>query len=219
MDATNEVQARSFWDKTWGRFLKHQGMIAPSSKLVQHMIPHVPRHGQILDLGCGEGRNCIYLNKVGFSATGLDFSPSAIRVLANNLFDEEVKGQCVVGDARALPFFREAFDGILAHHIFDQLDSKGFQESIHEALRVLKSGGILLATMDTMRPEGSDKNIVMRDDQTVIYTKGPQKGMRFRPYIEKELDLLSEMGWKFLKNDLTPKQSKIMLLQKVPLQA
>ena len=214
MDAKTDIQARTFWDKTWNRFLKHQGMIAPSSKLVQHMIPHVPRHGRILDLGCGEGRNCLYLNRVGFSCTGLDFSASAVRVLANNLFDEEVKGQCTVGDACRLPFPRETFDGVLAHHIFDHLDGEGFACALRETYRVLKAGGVLLATMDTLHPEATEKNVVVMDDQTLVFVKGPQKGMRFRPYIETELQKFPEMGWSFLKNDLTPRRSKIMLLRK-----
>jgi cyclopropane fatty-acyl-phospholipid synthase-like methyltransferase len=35
--------------------------------------------GQAIDLGCGEGSNAIYLSKIGFDVTGVDFSPTAIK--------------------------------------------------------------------------------------------------------------------------------------------
>ena len=73
MNSQIESQARTYWDKTWNRFLKYHGMIAPSAKLVQHLFSHVPRHGVVLDLGCGEGRNSLYLSQVGYNIIGSTF--------------------------------------------------------------------------------------------------------------------------------------------------
>lgn len=41
--------------------------------------PHALPPGHALDVGCGTGTNVIYLAKHGWHATGVDFSPSAIR--------------------------------------------------------------------------------------------------------------------------------------------
>ena len=38
---------------------------------------HIPP-GRAIDLGCGEGSNAIYLSKLGFHVTGVDFSPIAL---------------------------------------------------------------------------------------------------------------------------------------------
>lgn len=35
--------------------------------------------GKAIDLGCGEGSNAVYLSKIGFDVTGIDFSPTAIK--------------------------------------------------------------------------------------------------------------------------------------------
>jgi cyclopropane fatty-acyl-phospholipid synthase-like methyltransferase len=35
--------------------------------------------GRAIDLGCGEGSNAVYLAKIGFDTTGVDFSPTAIK--------------------------------------------------------------------------------------------------------------------------------------------
>jgi SAM-dependent methyltransferase len=99
MENQIENQARSYWDKTWNRFLKFHGMIAPSAKLVQHLFAYVQRNGIILDLGCGEGRNSLYLSQVGYNIVGIDLSCKAARVMRNNFFEEELKGLVIAGDA------------------------------------------------------------------------------------------------------------------------
>ena len=209
-----EHQARSYWDKTWSRFLKFHGMIAPSAKLVQHLFNHVPRNGLILDLGCGEGRNSLYLSQVGYSIIGLDLSFKAASVMKNNFFEESLKGYILTGDARQLPFQNDSVDGILAHHLFDHLDQEGFQTAIRESLRVLKPEGVLLLTMDSFVEFMSDASLVNKDDGSMVFSKGPNKGMLVRPFDECELASLTDLGWQILKDELTPSRSKIMLLKK-----
>jgi len=215
MNTENEVATRSFWNKTWGRFLRHHGMIAPSGKLIQLLIPFVERGSAVLDLGCGEGRNTIYLTRIGYRATGLDLSFKGVKVLANNLFEEELKAQCLVGDARELPFSSGMFAGVLAHNLFDYLDREGHQKAMAEAFRVLAPKGVLLMTMDAI-PEGlTSKQVVIKDDGSCVFLTGPQKGMLMRPYQEGELHEAFNHGWEVLKEELSPRKSKIVLLRKV----
>ncbi len=209
-----ETQARTYWEKTWNRFLKYHGMIAPSAKLVQHLFNHVPRHGVILDLGCGEGRNSLYLSQVGFSIIGIDLSFKASRVMKNNFFEEELKGLVLTGDARSLPIASDSLDGIIAHHLFDHLDQRSFATAVDEAFRVLKPEGVMLLTMDSFSEMVGDNNAIVTDDGSIIYVKGSKKGMLVRPYREDELAHLEEKGWQFIKNEITPRRSKIMLLRK-----
>lgn len=215
MNSQIETQARTYWDKTWNRFLKYHGMIAPSAKLVQHLFSHVPRHGIILDLGCGEGRNSLYLSQVGFNIIGLDLSFKATRVMKNNFFEEELKGLVLTGDARTLPLASDSLDGILAHHLFDHLDHESFESAINEAFRVLKPDGVMLMTMDSFSEFAGDNNAIITDDGSIIFVKGTHKGMLVRPYREDELAALEEKGWQSVKNEITPKRSKIILLRKV----
>ncbi|MBU1106760.1 MAG: methyltransferase domain-containing protein [Candidatus Riflebacteria bacterium] len=209
-----EIQARNYWEKTWNRFLKYHGMIAPSAKLVQHLFNYVPRHGIILDLGCGEGRNSLYLSQVGYNIIGLDLSFKAARVMKNNFFEEELKGLVITGDARKLPFASESADAILAHHLFDHLDASGFFSALDEAFRVLKTEGVMLMTVDSFGEFANDNNAVVRDDGSIVFVKGGHKGMLVRPYREDELATLIEKGWLILKDEITPRRSKILLLQK-----
>lgn len=214
MDNQIEVQARTYWDKTWARFLKFHGMIAPSAKLVQHLFNHVPRNGVILDLGSGEGRNSLYLSQVGYNIIGLDLSFKAARVMKNNFFEESLKGQVLTGDARKLPLANDSIDGILAHHIFDYLDKEGFEQALNESFRVLRPDGVVLLTLDSFSELLNDTNAIIKDDGSIVFFKGTNRGMLVRPFDQSELSLLPEKGWEILKDELTPSQGKIMLLKK-----
>ncbi|HOY69139.1 MAG TPA: methyltransferase domain-containing protein [Candidatus Ozemobacteraceae bacterium] len=216
MRTETELLSRSFWDKTWSRFLRHQGMIAPSAKLIQHMVQLVPRHGLVLDLGCGEGRNTIYLARIGFRSIGLDLSKKAVKVVANNLFEEEVKGTCLVGDARQLPFGNAVLDGILAHHLFDHLDREGLYTAFAECYRVLKPGAPLLMTCDTFASVRGDRHLTTREDGTMLFTGGPQKGLQIRLLVDTDYRHLTDHGWEELKNDTTPGGSRIAMFRRRP---
>jgi SAM-dependent methyltransferase len=214
MESKIDIQARDFWNKTWSRFLKYHGMIAPSAKLVQHLFDHVPRRGTILDLGCGEGRNSLYLSQVGYNIIGLDFSFKAVRVMNNNFFEENLKGHAINADARKLPLKTGSIDGILAHHLFDHLDKAGLDSAIDEVYRVLKPEGAMLFTMDSFSESLNDPSAVSKDDGSLVFLKGPQKGMLVRPFKLEELATLPQKGWKIIKDELTPSKSKIMLILK-----
>ncbi|MBF0502482.1 MAG: class I SAM-dependent methyltransferase [Candidatus Riflebacteria bacterium] len=209
-----ETLTRTYWDRLWSRFLRHQGMIAPSGKLVQLLLPHVSRGGLVLDVGCGEGRNTIYPGRIGFRAVGLDLSRKAVKLLSNNLFEEEVRGAAILGDARRLPFSSASFHGVLAHNLFDHLDGNGFTDSMEEVWRILRPEGVLLMTLDPL-PEGiSEKETVRRDDGVCVFVSGSRKGMLIREVPENEIVDLANRGWNQLKDERTPRGSRILLLKK-----
>lgn len=214
MSDVYELTARNYWNKIWNRFLKYHGMITPAAKLLQQLINHVPRSGIILDLGSGEGRNSLYLSQVGYSVIGLDLSFKASQVMNNNFFEEELKGLAMCADARCLPFLSNSFDGILAHHLFDNIDSKSFVKAFSEAYRVLKPTGVMLLTLDSFKEFLSKNQTVRRDDGSFVAVKGLYKGMLVRPFAQNEVDAEIEKGWVKLVDEQTPKGCKILLLKK-----
>jgi SAM-dependent methyltransferase len=214
MKTEQETITREFWDKTWKRFLRHQGMIAPSGKLIQLLLPYVQRGDSVLDLGCGEGRNTMYLSRIGYRGIGLDLSAKGVKVLINNLFEEEVKGFGIVGDARIMPFSSASFGGILAHNLFDHLDKTGFEQAVSESYRILKPGGVLLLTLDPLPSHFSPQQVIVKDDGAHFFTAGPNKGLLMRFCPDDEIKHLEALGWEILKDERSPRQSKILLLRK-----
>jgi ubiquinone/menaquinone biosynthesis C-methylase UbiE len=109
-------------------------------------ISGVADNCSILDLGCGNGRNIVYLVSLdrGFEIVGLDFSSRMLR-LAGDKFKSFSTGnnvKLVSGDIVKLPFAKGAFDSILFVATLHHLPSAELRlKSVLEMERCLKHGG------------------------------------------------------------------------------
>lgn len=94
----------------------------------------------ILDIGCGGGflSNAMALN--GHNVTGIDLSPSSLKVAA----DHDLSGSVnyIVANAYHLPFEDETFDVVSAMDFLEHVEDPFLV--IKEASRVLKKGGIFI---------------------------------------------------------------------------
>src|SRR5579871_2002743 len=92
----------------------------PSSAVVR-LIDYLKAHGkdshqQVLDIGCGTGRNSIFLAQQGFHVTAVDFAKSALEKLctearAQQLEDSISIVQCDL--TKVLPFADDSFDIVI----------------------------------------------------------------------------------------------------------
>ncbi|MHC4271367.1 MAG: class I SAM-dependent methyltransferase, partial [Planctomycetota bacterium] len=78
-----------------------------------------------IDLGCGAGNYAIYLAQIGFDVTGVDFSPTAIKIAQENAKARQVKCDFIVADV--VNRFSDisgtwdfAYDWGLLHHIMPE---------------------------------------------------------------------------------------------------
>ena len=70
----NHNQQQMWEDKFSGKSDEFQ-----TSDFAEECIEYLPKNGKILELGCGIGKDPIYLAKKGFNITALDFSQEAIK--------------------------------------------------------------------------------------------------------------------------------------------
>jgi cyclopropane fatty-acyl-phospholipid synthase-like methyltransferase len=69
-------------------------------ELLDYISAHPP--GRALDLGCGSGTNVVALAERGWTVTGVDFAPSAIRLARRRLKSAGVTATVSVGDVTRL---------------------------------------------------------------------------------------------------------------------
>ncbi len=111
----------------------------PPEVLVELVETGKVRPCKSIDLGCGIGNYAIYLATKGFDVTGVDISPTAIRIAEENAMKREVKCDFIVADVlgglmEVKGTFDFAYDWELLHHIFPNRREK-YVENVHGILK------------------------------------------------------------------------------------
>jgi SAM-dependent methyltransferase len=88
---------------------------------------------RVLDVACGVGRHALALARRGYHVTGLDLSPTLLRIAAERAQRAGIVVEWVTADMRAVPF-ADTFDAAL-----NLFSSWGYFESDAEDARVLRS--------------------------------------------------------------------------------
>lgn len=75
----------------------------------------------ILDVGCGNGDNAIYLASCGFDVTGIDFSVKAIEIAKRKAKKVGVKASFMALDALKIGTLNKKFDTIIDCGLFHNI--------------------------------------------------------------------------------------------------
>lgn len=90
------------------------------------------KYGSVLEVGCGNSRNLLYLRRQGVFLVGLDFAKSFFKQPLSNIYH-------IVGNALALPFKDESFDAVIAIAVLHHLPTREMRLiMLREMLRVAK---------------------------------------------------------------------------------
>jgi ubiquinone/menaquinone biosynthesis C-methylase UbiE len=102
----------------------------------------------VLDLGCGTGRDSIFLAAQGFSVKGVDAARSGLEIARRVSTEQTARVEFIEADARELPFANESFDAVycfgLLHEFTGDMREADVTKVMTEIRRVLKPGGLLV---------------------------------------------------------------------------
>lgn len=111
----------------------------------------VIKPGKTLDLGCGNGRNSLYLAANGFDVTAWDKNPASIANIESIKAKEGIANlQTAIKDLNALSFDGE-YDFILSTVVLMFLEAQSIPGLIANMQRCTRAGGynLIVAAMDT----------------------------------------------------------------------
>lgn len=134
---TDEMKIQD-WINAWNED-PHFGKSKTPSPLVKEFYNLLGNGKNVLEIGCGNGRDSIYLSSKKCSVTAIDVVPEAIRIARSNDIDGAVKFE--VGNAENLSYQDNSFDGVYSLSV---LHSTDMEKSIAEVSRVLRSKGVFL---------------------------------------------------------------------------
>ena len=135
---------------------------------------------KFLDLGCGMGRNAIFMAANGFDVYACDLSPESVKRTKENADKACVALKEVrAADMLSLPYEDESFDSLFAMYVVSHTDEIGFKRTMCEIDRVLKRGGEAYFTVlssDAECLKNADNEVI--DAHTVLLNEdGPEKGV------------------------------------------
>ena len=164
--ADEEGDQRSHWDRVFKDAEDYFGA-GPSAFGLQALRMFKEAGAKdILELGCGQGRDSCLFAQEGFTVTALDYSESGICHMRDRVstlcLSRNIR--CVVQDARSgIPLPDASVDAVYSHMFFTmELREKDVQSILDECRRVMRPGGLNLYSV--------------RNDHDPHFRKGVHRG-------------------------------------------
>ena len=143
-------RTRQTYGKIASQYGKDHSDIEEVAKYADFFVSNI--EGNILDIGCGPGRDSRYFEENGLFSIGIDITPEFIAMAKENSPGSEFSQM----DARYLAFPEGRFDGVWACASLLHLPREDMPMAIGEAYRALKDGGLLFVSLK----EGSGERYV-----------------------------------------------------------
>lgn len=159
MTGRGEQSTRDRWNERYRR--RDVGALGrvPSRWLVAHRtLLGAQRGGRALDLGCGDGRNALFVAELGFEVDAIDISDVALEHLRTAADERRLPVRVVRADLETATFPHPSYEVIL---VFNFL-----QRSLFERIeRSLAPGGLLL--FETWRQDPSGRRRALEPGELV----------------------------------------------------
>ena len=161
----------------------------PSHDLLDRFTKEVGQGGNVIDAGCGPGRDTQLLHERGLHVTGLDITPGLLKVAQ----ERHPELTFVEGNFLNLPNKNNTLDGIWAHASLLHLETiRQVKRALKEFHRTLKPNGVL--HIFVKQQIGNEKTSVVSD-------KVSSHDRFFRWFTGEEIrTMLEEVG--FVLNEL-----------------
>ncbi len=113
-------------------------------------VKTLPKGISILDLGCGNGRNSVFLAEQVFQVVGIDFSINMLKIATQKSTEIENENRLtfIQGDIMELPFRSSTFDAALFIAALHHIPNESYRvRALEELYRSLKSGAKVLISV------------------------------------------------------------------------
>ncbi len=140
LDDLLEKRDEVWWDKFYSDREKPVPFFinVPDENLVSYMNTAFSKRGKVLDIGCGNGRNSLYLAKQGFKVQGIDFSKNSIEWARQNAIESSIEAdfinQSIFDFDAPTCSYDYIYDGGCLHHIKPHRRAK-YLSKVHSLLK------------------------------------------------------------------------------------
>ena len=168
MDNSVENNVRQFYNNNYEKFDNSRYSIW---KAVRNFVDNIAEDSLVLDAGCGNGKNMLYMQARDIKVIGIDFCDRLLNICKEKVLNVKY------ADVRNIPFENNTFDYVISiaviHHLSIESDRR---KAIDEMLRVCKPNGKILVSVWALEQDKNSRfkftlgdNIVKWDDTTRYY--------------------------------------------------
>lgn len=149
------MKSQDYWLKKHTKYLDEDWINKPTIFATQ-IVEYLPKSGNLLELGCGQGQDSKYFANLGYEVTATDFSQFAL----DQIKDTRIKTK-ILDLNNELPFEKGSFDVVYSHLALHYFDQNRTQKLFDEIYNVLKPGGIFATLTNTIKdPEIKDGRLL-----------------------------------------------------------
>ena len=124
------------------------------NSFIEERWPMFTKNGAVLDVGCGEGKNAIFLAQKGFVVDAFDISESGIEKLKRLALKNLVQVNAWVQDLRDYDCDRE-YDVVTSHGTFHFVSKQEWRSFIAKAKKKTRDGGMHIMQIFTNKVPAS----------------------------------------------------------------
>jgi len=206
-DGTNGYPAsHEFWERCIRETIDggipekwSESVFDTGNALALEFLDGLSEGADVLDFGCGLGRNALALAKRGFHVLVADVVGVAVRFCEERASSAGLDDlHSVAYDGREIELPNKSVDGILAWSCLDHVTLAHAGELAEELGRVARPGALLLLSFDEDRSDDPESECRILEDGTHQYYEGRRAGMLFRPYTNAEIRGLFENDWELI---------------------
>lgn len=126
--------------KYWDSYYTEGKAPQNPSQFAEWILPQLKKHSNILDLGCGNGRDSIFFGDNDMNVTAIDASPQVIKHLEHTIKRDNMYFICDDFVCSSM-IFAGQYDYCYSRFSLHAINEKQEMEVIKNVFRVLKSGG------------------------------------------------------------------------------
>lgn len=136
----------------WNQFYQKNPDIHAPSLFAQEIADELQPGKNLLELGCGNGRDSIYFNSKGLNVTAIDASDGAIEMLKAQYQEDNI---CFICDdfVCSSAIFSGQYDYCYSRFSLHAINEKQETEVIANVYRVLKAGGEFFIEVRSVKDE------------------------------------------------------------------